>query len=305
MTNIETKPTLLILAAGLGSRYGSLKQIDRIGPSGERIIDYSVYDAVRAGFGKIVYVIRKSFEEEFKEVIINTLPKKIVAEYVFQELDSIETDIETNPQREKPWGTGHALLSARSAINGSFAVINADDFYGASSFKLAYDFLTNKNSNPREHALIGYKLFNTMSDYGSVSRGICETDSNNNIISIVERTEIKKEDGGIVFKDEENNWKPLTGTEIASMNMFAFKQSIFSKFEESFNCFINNHGNDLKTEFYLPSVIDELIKSKEGRVKVSETTEQWFGLTYNEDKIIVKEKINNLVKEGKYPVKLW
>lgn len=176
---MNTKPTLLILAAGLGSRYGSLKQIDRIGPSGERIIDYSVYDAVRAGFGKIVYVIRKSFEEEFKEVIIDSLPKDIETEYVFQELDSLETDIETNPNREKPWGTGHALLTASSAINESFAVINADDFYGADSFKLAYQFLINGNIASTEHYLIGFKLINTMSDYGSVSRGVCETNPDN------------------------------------------------------------------------------------------------------------------------------
>lgn len=299
------KPTLLILAAGLGSRYGSLKQIDRIGPSGERIIDYSVYDAVRAGFGKVVYVIRKSFEEEFKDLIIDSLPNEIETEYVFQELDSIETNVKTNPNREKPWGTGHALLTASSAINNSFAVINADDFYGADSFKLAYQFLSNGNDDSTEHSLIGYKLINTMSDYGTVSRGVCETDLSNYIISITERTEIKKNDGKIMFKDADNSWKQLTGSEIVSMNMFAFKQSIFSRFEESFQSFLDNHGNELKTEFYLPSVIDELIKSKDGKVKVSETTEQWFGLTYKEDKEIVKKKINSLVKQGKYPVKLW
>ncbi len=299
------KPTLLILAAGLGSRYGSLKQIDRIGPSGERIIDYSVYDAVRAGFGKIVYVIRKSFEEEFREVIIASLPDEIETECVFQELDSIETNIKTNPNREKPWGTGHALLTASSAINNSFAVINADDFYGADSFKLAYQFLSNGNDDSTEHSLIGYKLINTMSDFGTVSRGVCESNSSNYIITITERTEIKKEDGNIIFKDSDNSWKQLTGSEIVSMNMFAFKQSIFPKFEESFKTFLDKHDNELKTEFYLPSVIDELIKSKDGKVKVIETTEQWFGLTYQEDKEIVKKRINSLVNQEKYPVKLW
>ncbi len=248
-------------------------------------------------------MIRKSFEAEFKEVIFDTLPKDIETDYVFQEIDSLKTNIKTNPNREKPWGTGHALLTASSAINNSFAVINADDFYGADSFKLAYQFLSNGNVDSTEHSLIGYKLVNTMSDYGSVSRGVCETDPSNYIISIVERTEIKKSNGSIIFKDEENNWKQLTGSEIVSMNMFAFKQSILSKFEESFKTFLTNHGNDLKTEFYLPSVIDELIKSKEGKVKVSETKEQWFGLTYKEDKEIVKEKINSLVNLGKYPVK--
>ena len=219
------KPTLLILAAGLGSRYGSLKQIDKIGPSGERIIDYSVYDAIKAGFGKVVYVIRKSFEEEFKEVIIDVLPTEIETDYVFQELDSLASDIKTNPDRTKPWGTGHALLTASSAIENSFAVINADDFYGADSFKLAYNFLISVDDEPSEHALIGYKLINTMSDYGSVSRGVCEVDEDNFMNSIIERTEIIKNEGKILFKDEQSNVKELSGSEIVSMNMFAFKNS--------------------------------------------------------------------------------
>ena len=299
------KPTLLILAAGLGSRYGSLKQIDKIGPSGERIIDYSVYDAIRAGFGKIVYVIRESFEDEFKEVIIDALPKEIETDYVFQELDSVEKDFETNPKREKPWGTGHALLTASSAIDKSFAVINADDFYGADSFRLAYKFLTSENNDPNEHALIGYNLINTMSDYGSVSRGVCEVDNNNFMTSIIERTEIIKNNGKILFKDEYDNWKELNGYEIVSMNMFAFKNDVFNKYKESFLTFLKNHGNDLKSEFYLPFVVDEILRKKEGKVKVLNTKEQWFGLTYKEDKDIVTERIKELVNIGKYPTKLW
>ncbi|PIQ11624.1 MAG: nucleotidyltransferase [Ignavibacteriales bacterium CG18_big_fil_WC_8_21_14_2_50_31_20] len=299
------KPTLLILAAGLGSRYGSLKQIDKIGPSGERIIDYSVYDAIKAGFGKVVYVIRKSFEEEFKEVIIDVLPTEIETDYVFQELDSLASDIKTNPDRTKPWGTGHALLTASSAIENSFAVINADDFYGADSFKLAYNFLISVDDEPSEHALIGYKLINTMSDYGSVSRGVCEVDEDNFMNSIIERTEIIKNEGKILFKDEQSNVKELSGSEIVSMNMFAFKNSIFNRYQKSFDNFLKKNGNDLKREFYLPSVVDELIKSKLAKVKVIETTEQWFGLTYKEDKEMVKTRISNLVKQGKYPTKLW
>lgn len=302
---INNKPTLLILAAGLGSRYGSLKQIDKIGPSGERIIDYSVYDAVRAGFGKIVYVIRKNIEDEFKEIIIGSLPKEINVEYVFQELDSIETDIKINPHREKPWGTGHAVLTASSVIDTSFTVINADDFYGLNSFKLAREFLTSVTEESSEHALIGYKLNNTLSDYGSVSRGICEVDEKNYITSIVERTEIKRDNNCVVFKKDSNNWKKLIGTEIVSMNMFAFNPKVFNKYRESFNSFLMNHGNDPKSEFYLPSVVDELIKSKDGKVKIVETDEQWFGLTYKEDKSIVAERISQLVKQGKYPSKLW
>jgi UTP-glucose-1-phosphate uridylyltransferase len=299
------KPTLLILAAGLGSRYGSLKQIDRIGPSGERIIDYSVYDAIRAGFGKIVYVIRKSFEDEFKEVILNELPSSIETTYVCQEIDSIETNIKTNPNRVKPWGTGHALLTSSLAIKNSFAVINADDIYGLNSFKLANDFLTSSSDESSKHALIGYKLTNTLSEYGSVSRGICEVDKNNFMTSIVERTEIKKDNNSIIFKDENNDWIELTGDEIVSMNMFAFKNTVFNKYREYFKSFLMTKGNDLKSEFYLPSVVDELIKSKEGKVKIVETNEQWFGLTYMEDKAIVAERIAELVKQGKYPSKLW
>ena len=302
---MPNKPALLILAAGLGSRYGSLKQIDRIGPSGERIIDYSVYDAIRAGFGKIVYVIRKSFEQEFKEVIIDSLPKNIESEYVFQELDSVNTESRFNTERLKPWGTGHALLSAASAINNSFAVINADDFYGANSFKLACDFLTSTSEMKTEHALIGFKLVNTLSEYGTVSRGICEIDDYNYITSIIERTEIKKENEKISYKDNDGNWVNLTGEEIISMNMFAFKPSVFSKFYECFSNFIKIKGNDLKSEFYLPFGVDQVIKSEAGKVNLLITNEQWFGLTYIEDKKIVREKINNLVKQGFYPTQLW
>lgn len=299
------KPTLLILAAGLASRYGSLKQIDKIGPNGERIIDYSVYDAVRSGFGKIVYVIRKSFEDEFKEVIIDSLPSYIDTQYVFQELDSFETKIPISPLRVKPWGTGHALLSASSVINNSFTVINADDFYGVNSFKLAYNFLTSNSTSEFEHALIGYDLINTLSDYGSVSRGICEVDKHSYMQSIVERTKIKKESDKIEFLDNDMAWKTLTGSEIVSMNMFAFKPNIFHQYKISFNEFIKNYGSDLQAEFYLPSVVDHLLQSKKGKVKVLKTPDQWFGLTYKEDKKIVIKKISELIALEKYPSKLW
>jgi len=301
----KTKPTLLILAAGLGSRYGSLKQMDRIGPSGERIIDYSVYDAIRAGFGKIVYVIRKSFEEEFKEVILDELPDYIQTDYVCQELDTFKTSsINIKADRTKPWGTGHALLSASSIIDNSFVVINADDFYGADSYKIAFNFLAQLNNENSTYALVGFKLNNTLSDYGSVSRGICEIDDKNYMTTIVERTEIKREKDHIIFKDN-NNWKELTGSEVVSMNMFAFTPTVFEKYKKSFNEFLEKHGDDPKAEFYLPSVIDELLKKKEARVKVLETTEQWFGLTFNQDKAMVVKKLSNLLGQGKYPSALW
>jgi len=300
----KTKPTLLILAAGLGSRYGSLKQIDQIGPSGERIIDYSVYDAIKAGFGKIVYVIRESFKEEFKEVILDALPPDIETDIVCQELDSVPSEIPLSKERVKPWGTGHALLTAVSAIKEPFAVINADDFYGAESFKIAVDFLTSVESNSM-YALIGYLMNNTLSEYGSVSRGICKADSSNYLSSIVERTEIKISENGIIFKNGNGSWKSLTGDEIVSMNMFAFTPSVFKHFDEYFQKFIKDSGDDLKAEYFMPSVIDNLINSKLAEVKILETTASWFGLTYSEDKPIAQKRILDLVEKGIYPQKLW
>ncbi|MCP4969890.1 MAG: nucleotidyltransferase, partial [Arcobacter sp.] len=255
---IKTKPTLLILAAGLGSRYGSLKQIDQIGPSGERIIDYSVYDAIKAGFGKIVYVIRESFKEEFNEVILDKLPPEIKTDIVCQELDSVPSEIPLSKERIKPWGTGHALLTATSAIKEPFAVINADDFYGAESFKIAANFLTSVESNSM-YALIGYLMNNTLSEFGSVSRGICEVNSSNFLSSIVERIEIKISENKISFKNGNDSCKSLTGDKIVSMNMFAFTPSVFKHFEEYFKKFIMDSGDDQKAEYLMPSVIDNLI----------------------------------------------
>ena len=298
-------PTLLILSAGLGSRYGSLKQIDRIGPSGERIIDYSVYDAIKAGFKKVVYVIRESFEEEFKEVIINELPEDIITDYVCQELNVIPSNITYSKERVKPWGTGHALLVAASKIKEPFAVINADDFYGAESFKIAADFLNNHNDQNSEYALIGYKLKNTLSDYGTVSRGICELDSNNYLISVTERTKIGKINSSIYFEDDNGSLQPLNGNEIVSMNMFALNPSVFNYFEKLFAKFMEENMDNLKAEFFLPSVINNMIENKKAKVKVLNTKDNWFGLTYQEDKPLAREKIKTLVEKKIYPVKLW
>ncbi len=299
------KPTLLIIAAGLATRYGSLKQIDQIGPSGERIIDYSVYDAVRAGFGKVVYVIRKSFEREFQEVILDRLPGKIKTDYVFQEVDSINPEIKFNPERNKPWGTGHALLSAAGVINEPFVVINADDFYGAESYKVAYDFLSSSYAESNKFALIGFELKNTLSEYGTVSRGVCTVDKNGYLQSVIERPEIKKENGNIFFKDESGKWKTLTGNEIVSMNMFALTPLVFDLVKSGFEKFIRKYKNDIKAEYYLPSAIDEIIRLKKAKVKVLDTPAQWFGLTYKKDKEIVVREILKLIKQGKYPEKLW
>ncbi len=298
------KPTLLILAAGLGSRYGSLKQIDQIGPSGERIIDYSVYDAVKAGFGKIVYVIRESFKDEFKEVILDALPSEIETDIVCQELDSLPPTLSYSKERTKPWGTGQALITAAKVIKEPFVVINADDFYGAESYQIAADFLASVESE-RDYALIGYKIKNTLSEYGSVSRGVCEADSSNFLSSIVERKEIKKSDNKITFKDENDNWNPLNGDEIISMNMFAFTPSVFKSFEEDFEKFMKENGYNLSAEFLIPSVVDTLINSNKAKVKVVKTNANWFGLTFPEDKPIARKKISELVKNEVYPHKLW
>lgn len=300
----KTKPTLLILAAGLGSRYGSLKQIDRIGPSGERIIDYSVHDAVKAGFGKIVYVIRESFKEEFKEVILDVLPRDLETEIVCQEIDSVPSKISYSKKRSKPWGTGHALLTAASVINEPFAVINADDFYGAESFKIAANFLVS-NKNNGMYTLIGYKMKNTLSEFGSVSRGVCEVNADNYLSSIVERTEIKVLDNKIIFKDDKNAWNSLAGDEVVSMNMFGFNPSIFNYFDEYFQKFIAKNGENLTAEYFLPSVVDNLIASKKAEVKILETHASWFGLTYPEDKPIAIKRIADLVEKEIYPPRLW
>lgn len=301
-----TKPTLLILAAGLGSRYGGLKQIDSIGPSGERIIDYSVYDAIKAGFGKIVYVIRENFEEEFKEVILDTLPKEIETDYICQELSFIPNDIEYSKERKRPWGTGHALIVAASKINEPFAVINADDFYGAESFQIAADYLFTENKGKEdEHALIGFRLKNTLSKFGSVSRGICEVNTKNYMTSIVEIKEIKILNDEYVFKNKSDTWQNLNGDENISMNMFAFKPTIFEKFKKHFRKFLIENSNDLKSEFYIPSSVNSLIQNNEAQVKVLESDASWFGLTYSEDKPIARNKMKNLIDKNNYPEILW
>lgn len=299
------KPTLLILAGGLSSRYGRLKQTDKIGPSGERIIDYSIFDAIRAGFGKIVFVISEKNEKEFNKEIIDALPNEIDVEYVIQKLNSFVDNFNFHPKRVKPWGTAHALLTASKVIKEPFVSINADDFYGYQAYKLAYKFLSDKFTTDSNYALIGYKLKNTLSDNGTVSRGICEIDENNFLKSIVEGTEIQKENDKIVVKTENGKWLYLTGSEIISMNMFAFTPTIFDKHHHSFDLFIKKNSMDLKSELYIPSVIEEVLRKNDGKVKVIETSSKWFGLTYIEDKKNVSEQILELIKRKKYPSKLW
>ena len=298
------KPTLVILAAGMGSRYGTLKQIDGIGPNGERIIDYSIYDALRAGFGKVVFIIRKSIEKEFKETILGNLPDSVFTEFVYQELDAIPEGLSYSSERVKPWGTGHAMLVAAHNVHEPFIVINADDFYGAGSYKIAIEFLKN-NANPFEYGLIGYRLKNTLSDFGSVSRGICQVDEQDYLKSIVEHTKIMKRDSKIISVQDEGTEIELTGDETVSMNMFAFNPSIFDFLDRDFREFIRNNYDNPKAEFYIPTVVDNLINSGEAKVKVKRSDETWFGLTYSEDKELVEKRIASLIEKGVYPDKLW
>jgi len=302
---LRTKPTLLVLAAGLGSRYGSLKQVDKLGPSGETITDYSIYDAIRAGFGKVVFVIRRSIEADFKEVF-NKFNSKIKVEYVYQELDNIPEGTVIPVERQKPWGTGHAVLIAADHIDTPFAVINADDFYGAESFKIIAEHLTSKRESEKDtYCMVGYILENTLSENGHVSRGICETSADHILKSVVERTQIQRMEGKIVFKDSNNNWNPLNGIEITSMNFWGFPPAIFEHLKRIFKTFIEANYKNPKAEFYIPLAIDELIKEGEARVRILNTTDQWFGITYKEDKETTIQKLNNLIEQGMYPKSLW
>jgi UTP-glucose-1-phosphate uridylyltransferase len=297
------KPTLLVLAAGMGSRYGGLKQMDELGPGGESIIDYSVFDAIRAGFGKVVFVIRPSFAEAFKERFESRLKGKIETEYVFQELENIPEGFSVPEGREKPWGTGHAMLMAKDTIKEPFAIINADDFYGSRAYQSSLDFINNHPAE-NEYAMIGYPLKNTLSEYGSVSRGVCETDDKRLLKKITERTKIGFENGKIFFYEEDSKTE-LTGNEPVSMNFWIFKPSFFIHLEDGFIRFLEERGNEMKSEYYFNSCADRLIKSGEASTLVIDTDAQWFGITYKEDKPIVRESINKLIEQGQYPAKLW
>lgn len=300
------KPTLLILAAGIGSRYGSLKQIDKIGPSAETIVDYSIYDAIRAGFGKVVFVIRKNIENEFKKVFFNDLSKKIKVDYVFQEIGNITDKMIYSKERTKPWGTAHAVLVAAPKINEPFVVINSDDFYGAEAYKTIAEYFSSPDKDyVSKYCMLGYNIKNTLSDFGPVSRGICETDKQGNLKGIIERTHIEKKENNIEYKDENNNWKKLSGNEIVSMNMWGFAPSVFKHIKYYFDKFIKENANNPKAEFYIPFFINKLIKRNIIKVKVLNSDAKWFGVTYKEDKPFAIKKVQELVDKGIYPDNLW
>ena len=299
------KPTLLILAAGLGSRYGGLKQFDKIGPSGETIMDYSIYDAKRAGFGKVVFVIRKSFEDDFKKQVLSKYTNFIEVDYVFQELDKLPDGVTLPEERKKPWGTGHAVLVAKDKINEPFAVINADDFYGKDSFIAIASYLMAIDEGiDNKFCLLAYKLKNTLSEHGSVSRGVCYLDKNDYLINIVEHTKIYKEESNI-YSDFEDKKLIINEDTPVSMNLMGFAPCAFHFFESYFNSFIKENINNLKAEFYLPTVVTNIIKNGLGKVRVLPSNEKWFGVTYQEDREIVVNSIKAKVEDGTYPESLF
>jgi len=300
---MSAKPTLLILAAGMGSRYGGIKQIDPFGPNGETIIDYSLYDAIRAGYGKVVFIIRKEIEAEFREIFTKKLEGKIEIDIVCQEKESFIPKGMDISSRVKPWGTGHAVLCAKDAIKEPFAVINADDFYGYHAFKVMADFLA-ADQDAKLHSLVGYKIENTLSENGSVSRGVCTADANDFLTSINERTNIDRKDGKIIYTEGDKDVELPEGT-LVSMNFFGFQEEIFNQIEPLFLQFLSAKGNEPKAEFFIPLFANQLLASGEAKFKVLNSSDVWFGVTYKEDKPTVQSAISQLIAKGAYPEKLW
>jgi len=298
------KPTLLILAAGMASRYGSMKQVDGFGPNGETIIDYSIYDAIKAGFGKVSFIIREEFAEPFKAIFEPKLAGRIETDYVYQSYDLKPFGIDKEIERAKPWGTAHAVLAARNQINEPFCVINADDFYGYDSFEKMAKFLTTEVADDK-YSLIGYQIDKTLSDYGSVSRGVCKVDDNGNMIEVNERTQVYFKDGGKVVYEEGGVETELSTDTRVSMNFWGFTPAVFKQSEQMFRDFVAANEDKPKSEFFIPLVADQLIKSGQASFKVIPTASKWFGVTYKEDKPIVQKCISDLVNNGVYPENLW
>ena len=299
------KPTLLILAAGMGSRYGGLKQLDGVGPNGETIMDYSVYDAIRAGFGKIVFVIRKHFRADFEANVVSKYSDKIEVELVEQELDKLPAGFTLNPEREKPWGTGHATLMAAQTISTPFAVINADDFYGAASFQALADFLKAQDGQKGKFCMVGFNLIKTLSESGEVSRGICSTDANNYLTTVEEHHHVKETNSTITGTGMDGLEKTLDNSAYASMNMWGFTPDVFQRGEELFIDFLKENANEPKKEFYIPYIVNTTIQEGSATVKVLNTPDKWFGVTYKEDRPMVVNKLKELSEQGIYPSPLF
>ena len=299
------KPTLFVLAAGMGSRYGGLKQLDGLGPNGETIMDYSIYDAIKAGFGKIVFVIRGSFEKDFRAVVIDKFKDLIETDVVFQEIDNVPEGCTYISEREKPWGTNHAVLMGKDAIHEPFAVINADDFYGQESFAILADFLRSVEGKKNEYCMVGYRVGNTLSESGAVSRGVCVVDENQLLKNVVERTHIEEKSGTINYVDENGKEVAIVATTPVSMNMWGFTPDYFDYSLEYFKEFLATEGQKLKSEFYIPLAVNNLIVEGKVTCKVLDTPSKWFGVTYAEDRPQVVIKINELIRNGVYPNKLF
>jgi NDP-sugar pyrophosphorylase family protein len=297
------QPTLLILAAGMASRYGSMKQIQGFGPSGETIMDYSIYDAIRAGFTKVVFIIRADFADNFKNIMEPKLKGRIATDYVYQDMHSFTGDYKVPAERTKPWGTAHAVLCAKDAVKEPFAVINADDFYGRDAFEKAYGFLT-KQVNEKLYCIIGYELAKTLSDNGTVSRGVCQVDANDNLVSIAERTKIYQDGNKITYEEGDKKFEVPFDSKV-SMNFWGFDPSVFAYTQKIFAEFLKEEGSNPKAEFFIPIIGDKLIKEGKGNIKVIPTAAQWFGVTYKEDAPGVQASLNALIGKGEYPSNLW
>jgi NDP-sugar pyrophosphorylase family protein len=299
------KPTLLVLAAGMGSRYGGLKQMDPMGPHGETVLDYSVFDAIRSGFGRVVFIIREDFAEAFKQAVGARFADRIQVDYVFQKLSDMPAGFSVPEGREKPWGTAHAVRAARDAVKEPFAVINADDFYGRDAYARAAEFLIKEANNPDAMAMVGYPLENTLSDYGTVNRGICKLDASGALAEVEEYVNIGSEDDGHVRGVGLNGERRVIPTDSpVSMNFWAFNPVFFAQLEEAFVKFMTEYGTQPKSECYIPTVVDQLIRQGKARCSVLQTTGSWFGVTYPDDKAFVVESIQKAIAAGEYPEKL-
>ena len=302
------KPTLFLLAAGMGSRYGGLKQLDKLGPHGETIMDYSIYDAINAGFGKLVFVIRKDFEEDFRNIVLSKYEGHIPCELVFQALDALPEGFTCPAERTKPWGTNHAVMMGKDVIKEPFAVLNCDDFYDRDAFQVMGKWLSElPEGSTGKYAMVGFRVGNTLSESGTVSRGVCENDENHHLTSVVERTKSQRFDGVVKYLDDDDNWVAIPDTTPVSMNFWGFTPDYFAHSEEYFKTFLSDPKNmeNLKSEFFIPLMVDKLIKDGTATCEVLDTTSKWFGVTYPEDRPEVVAKFQKLADDGVYPEKMF
>ncbi|MBD3317369.1 MAG: nucleotidyltransferase [Chitinivibrionales bacterium] len=301
------KPILVVMAAGVGSRYGGMKQIEPVGPSGEIVLDYAVFDAVRAGFGKVVFVIRQEIEEAFREKIGKTIERNVDTRYAYQSLDKLPDGYGLPEGRSKPWGTAHAVLCAAEEVDAPFAVINADDFYGKNSFKVLHEYLVNARDRDGiyDYCMVGFELSNTLTEHGHVSRGVCTIGDDGYLEGIVERTKIRRFGDEVKYAVSDEHWEPIPADSVVSMNMWGFTPSYMEELHRRFPRFLDQNIANPKAEYFVPTVVNELIEEGKARVRVLPTGDQWFGVTYKEDRRVVVDQIAQLVKNGVYPARLW